>query len=351
MEKINKDNYDLLWKWGMSYLFMSIYLESGYKAVDSVSYNDLNSNYLFIAKESRKVLSQKTYDIFFSGFEVFIESLENTQKQLREYILEESSKRIENVSDADLLDGFQKMIKNLRLSWSSYFPIESHSFDLLTQKSKEGNKEIRRKIEVITPIRQAHRDLINHIMYSPGPYDKYVTEISKRLGYSIDYLTYTEVLENLHGKENSGIKNDYVITGLFCDWNPIVGKEAKKIFDSLLDTDKGLKEIKGMVGNKGFYIGKVRKIEFSLKTDFLEEINKMKNGEVLVSGSTGPEMILACKKAGAIVTEEGGLLNHAAIVSRELGIPCVVDTKIATSIFNTGDMVEVDANKGLVKRI
>jgi len=77
----------------------------------------------------------------------------------------------------------------------------------------------------------------------------------------------------------------------------------------------------------------------------------MKNGEVLVSGSTGPEMILACKKAGAIVTEEGGMLTHATIVSRELGIPCVVGTKIATKIFETGDMIEVDADNGVVRKL
>jgi len=57
------------------------------------------------------------------------------------------------------------------------------------------------------------------------------------------------------------------------------------------------------------------------------------------------------KKAGAIVTDEGGITCHAAIVSRELGIPCVVGTKIVTKVFKDGDLVEVDANKGLVKKV
>lgn len=75
----------------------------------------------------------------------------------------------------------------------------------------------------------------------------------------------------------------------------------------------------------------------------------MKKGDVLVTGSTGPEMILACKKTGAIVAEEGGICSHAAIVSRELNIPCIIGTKIATQVLKDGDLVEVDANNGMVK--
>ena len=57
------------------------------------------------------------------------------------------------------------------------------------------------------------------------------------------------------------------------------------------------------------------------------------------------------KKAAAIVTDDGGLTCHAAIVARELKTPCVVGTKIATKVLKDGDMVEVDANKGIVKKI
>ena len=59
----------------------------------------------------------------------------------------------------------------------------------------------------------------------------------------------------------------------------------------------------------------------------------------------------AIQKAKAIITDVGGLLCHAAIVSRELGIPCVVGTKKATKVLNDGDLVEVDANKGIVRKL
>ena len=59
----------------------------------------------------------------------------------------------------------------------------------------------------------------------------------------------------------------------------------------------------------------------------------------------------AIRQASAIVTDEGGLTCHAAIVSREMGIPCVVGTKIATQVLKDGDRVEVDANKGIVRKL
>lgn len=75
----------------------------------------------------------------------------------------------------------------------------------------------------------------------------------------------------------------------------------------------------------------------------------MKRGTVLVSGSTGPELILACKRAGAIITDEGGVISHAALISREFNIPSVIGTKTATKVLKDGDLVEVDADNGVVK--
>lgn len=64
---------------------------------------------------------------------------------------------------------------------------------------------------------------------------------------------------------------------------------------------------------------------------------------------TTPDYIQLIKKSSAIITDEGGLLCHAAIVAREFKKPCVIGTKIATKILKDGDLVEVDANKGIVK--
>ena len=75
----------------------------------------------------------------------------------------------------------------------------------------------------------------------------------------------------------------------------------------------------------------------------------MKQGDVLVADTTAPEIMMACKKASAIITNQGGLMSHAAIISRELGIPCIVGTGNATEVLHDGDLVEVDADNGVVR--
>ncbi|MBC8500276.1 MAG: hypothetical protein ISS25_02570 [Nanoarchaeota archaeon] len=72
---------------------------------------------------------------------------------------------------------------------------------------------------------------------------------------------------------------------------------------------------------------------------------------VLIAPMTNPDLIPAMRNAVAIVTNEGGVTCHAAIVSRELGIPCIVGTKYATKVFKNDELVEVDANKGFIRKI
>lgn len=75
------------------------------------------------------------------------------------------------------------------------------------------------------------------------------------------------------------------------------------------------------------------------------------DGEILVTGMTTPDMVPLMKRASAIVTDAGGALCHAAIVSRELGVPCIVGTQVATNTFRDGEVLLVDAEKGVVKRV
>ncbi|MBI4426864.1 MAG: hypothetical protein HY569_00005 [Candidatus Magasanikbacteria bacterium] len=109
------------------------------------------------------------------------------------------------------------------------------------------------------------------------------------------------------------------------------------------NTTNGL--VKGTTTYPGIIIGKVRIIKRK------DEIDQMKKGEVLISPMTTPDVFIAIKKASAIVTDEGGQLCHAAIISRELKIPCIVGTKNASETYKNGDLVEVNADKGIVKMI
>ena len=108
-------------------------------------------------------------------------------------------------------------------------------------------------------------------------------------------------------------------------------------------SNKQVKNFKGEIASRGKSNGKVKIILTR------NELAKMKNGNILVAPMTSPWYLPAIKKATAIITDEGGVTCHAAIVSRELNIPCIIGTKIATQVLKDGDLVEVDANKGDVK--
>lgn len=107
----------------------------------------------------------------------------------------------------------------------------------------------------------------------------------------------------------------------------------------------------GNVANKGYAKGKAKILIFdSSKPDLISKIiSETETGDILCAETTSPEWMPACKKAGALVTAQGGLLSHAAIVSRELNIPCIVGVSNILKVVKDGDMIEVDANKGIVK--
>jgi len=113
----------------------------------------------------------------------------------------------------------------------------------------------------------------------------------------------------------------------------------------VLDDHDGseIKEIKGQIAYKGKIIGIVRIITSQ------KQISEFQEGEILVSPMTMPNYLSAIKKASAIVTDEGGITCHASIISRELKKACVIGTKIATQVLKNGDLVEVDADNGVVK--
>jgi phosphohistidine swiveling domain-containing protein len=181
--------------------------------------------------------------------------------------------------------------------------------------------------------------------------------VGKKLNIStevISQLTPSEVLKSkdlsdiksLKKELNERKKGTYHLMEGFKD-TLITGNDYRKMreFEDVLISKHEMELIKGFVAQPGIAKGYVR-----ICTN-LKYINKFRHGEILVASMTRPEHISIMRKAKAIVTDEGGITSHAAIVSRELGIPCIIGTKIATSVLKDGDMVEVDANKGIVRKI
>ncbi|MCX6794451.1 MAG: PEP-utilizing enzyme [Candidatus Falkowbacteria bacterium] len=123
---------------------------------------------------------------------------------------------------------------------------------------------------------------------------------------------------------------------------PAVKKWEKLVAQKI---DSTVREIRGQAACLGRARGTVKII------NSIKDMKKMNQGDILVSIATNPDIVPAMKKAAAIITEQGGITSHAAIVSREFNTPCIIGTKIATRVLKDGDLVEVDAEKGIVRII
>ncbi|PIY96841.1 MAG: hypothetical protein COY66_02865 [Candidatus Kerfeldbacteria bacterium CG_4_10_14_0_8_um_filter_42_10] len=166
-------------------------------------------------------------------------------------------------------------------------------------------------------------------------YPQEIKEVILKDGVSLDFLKrrYDYHLYHYQGKKSGKI---------------LVGLQAKFFVNSLNwkeDNVKTADRITGMIASPGFAQGRIKII------NVVADMKKMKQSDILVSEATSPNLMPAIKKAAAIVTNVGGITCHAAIVSRELKIPCVIGTNIATRVLKDGDLVEVDATKGIVRKL
>ena len=179
--------------------------------------------------------------------------------------------------------------------------------------------------------------------------NRFLKELAGRTGISIKLLyssVFTEYKQILAGRfDLKELEERQKVCACITTEEPklLIGEEAQAVFDFFQKGVKDQAEIKGSTSSKGKVRGYVKII---LK---IHDMVNMEKGDVLVSSMTRHEMVPVMKLASAIVTDEGGVTSHAAIVSRELGIPCIIGTKVATLVLHDGDFVEVDADNGVVR--
>lgn len=181
-----------------------------------------------------------------------------------------------------------------------------------------------------------------------------LTSIGQRLGG----LTYEEVLQFTFGeiesllmtkqKADKSLIQDRLahraLLRLGSKTWLLKGEDTVELKDKLFPKQLNLTN-KIIKGNPS-YAGKVKGLVRIIPT--IVDLKSMQDNEILVCPMTNTDYMPAIRKAAGIVTDHGGILCHAAIISRELKIPCIVGTKIATQVLQNGDLVEVDANTGIV---
>ena len=239
--------------------------------------------------------------------------------------------------------------ENFLYHYNKHLPL--HNFmkktvDFLPQK--EG--------EILLPFFKEAR-IYSESVYSDteGFFRELAKVIAKESGFSPENLTclsQAELEDYLKNKKlplEEELKKRYKSSALIFEngectlvFDKDVEEIEKQIFDSVVESEK---ELKGTVAYPGEVTGKVRIV---LDPHNLGEFNE---GDILVTGMTRPEFMPFIEKASAIVTDAGGILCHAAITARELKKPCIVGTEIATALLKEGQIIKVDAKKGLISII
>lgn len=202
--------------------------------------------------------------------------------------------------------------------------------------------------------------------YVWGTYEKILNEIRQRFDVSDDLIMHSttrEIIDFVSSPDENPLKaRDRRIIAVIAMDDDVVflEEEDAKSVKKFLEEQNPLNEkflvssennsFGGDIGSEGHFCGKVIKFDAE---DYNNEkvwdrLQKEKD-YVLVTPMTRPELVLYMEKAGAFVTDEGGVTCHAAIIAREMGKPCIVGTGIATRFLQDGDFVEVDANRGIVR--
>ena len=262
------------------------------------------------------------------------------------------------------LEDFKQRAKNLVVGAKNrYVELYEHA-----KRTKQAKKEIFLKFNCSQEIKELS-DLLSKYIYWRINDETTIglltrnrqglfREIATRIHVSqaqLNHMTLEEIVAALSGKEpnitliNERQKRYAVILnpqGVAVLSGSDLEKFLKKVkFEKVSKSSKKEKQLQGTPANPGRATGTVKVV---LNPKFINKVNK---GDILVTPNTTPAYVLAMKISGAIVTEEGGITSHAAIVSRELGIPCVIGVPDVTKVLKDGDKVEVDAEKGIVRKI
>ena len=218
------------------------------------------------------------------------------------------------------------------------------------------NKEVQQAVRVLQEfiyLRTAKKDALTMFCGTLLPM---LVRIGQQIGVEEPcYLTYDEILGALRGNfiDKAAIgkrKEEY--NYLFEEGKLEILLEAGPLLhEGLLHKTKGMGEtastsqVQGTSAFRGIVQGPAVIVHRK------DDLKNIQEGSVLISTMTSPDYTSVIRKSIAIVTDEGGVTCHAAIISREMGKPCVIGTKYATKIFKDGDLVEVDADKGIVRKI
>ncbi len=298
-------------------------------------------------KEGYKLYSDQTlFEKFRADFKSYIEVAWKT-------IVPKYKIAPKNLAKGEFLEDYKFIGK----AWDFYQKVEAHYLDLAYEVAlKNKDHATMKNLEEMSIFKFKARELLNRYFFEDGVIPHMLEPITKKFGVNAHFLYCDEIAGLFDGKPvNKSIAEERercyaaaIIDGKMVRYPYDEALMINACFTSLKQQD----QVKGVVANKGIAHGRaVIALPFNDHKVIGILDKEMKKGDILIATTTSPDIMMLCKKASAIVTDVGGMLSHAAIVSREFGIPCIIQTEIATRIFKTGDVVEVDGKKGMVRKI
>ena len=349
-------NYQRLFQVGaMPYIISDTFSEH-YRTLKCLLVYSKNTWISFLPKSTIEETLNSGVEIF--GSKILFSSY---QKEFNEYKII-SSEFFENTIKQEKISK-EEVSKFLEFT-ADLFVYYSKTEFFYTDKAFLGSASspiLKKSLVAMEQIKNSGREYLNKIFFGSESYlSRFLSILGKQFAVDPKILTCYNRQEILSLFDNEKIaqptienrSKSYLMFGDGQNFITLDGDSAESIISDFLEpsTERGV-EIKGISANTGKVKGRVRIILLGYDTfdQLKHEIDEMKQGEILVAETTSPEFIVACHKAGAIITNQGGLMSHAAIVSREMNIPCIVGTGNATEILNNGDLVEVDGDSGIVK--
>lgn len=275
-----------------------------------------------------------------------IEIKAKIKKEVTDFVSAHHDLQIEKLSDVELKDLLLKTLDFGHKALRAHFLTQPQFFYRF--ESEQGNESIKRFEELSKARFEYSRKAWSLVLHFGH---KLFTEYGKRHGLSLaqaENMTEEELKTSTIDKELFQKRSQkYVLLSVFHKQTVLIEKDADAYIEKYEQYAKS-DSVTGIVGNKGI----VRAPAFVLKNENLD-LKKlpqgMQKGMVLIVQNAWPELVAYYPLASAIVANEGGITSHGVVVAREFKIPCIVRTHIATKIFNTGDVVEVNANEGVVK--
>ncbi len=367
LEEVKKENIKLKRISFPSYSDLSKILENYYKG-----YKDINYIYSiagFLAIEAW----QSDFDTVLNSL-IVRNDLKDQEEKIRASIfhpwkktalIEIEEKLSRGVPPEKLVRDYQ-FLRNWAFIW--YRPITAEWIKSLGKKDRGKRdlftpKELKQMLKprfkewemitlapYMTFFKDWRDDLRRAWVYYMQPTFKLIADKLKISLEDLGYLTIDEIREALSTQKmplkliQKRKAQDCFITFDFKSKKVLVAKDDlfyRNIISKANQTDTKL--IKGVVASIGMAEGKVKVIKS------FHDIKHVQDGDIMVANTTHPNYLPAMRKAAAFVTNEGGIISHAAIVAREMKKPCIVGTKNATKVLKDGDLVEVNANNGIVK--